>query len=303
MLFNNNSKIANERIIYKTKPNLFLSCKKAFFAFILLIIFSSIAPKIVEFIGEMQVYLISYVKLSLTKYVIIAIFTIIFIILMYIIFQLLSWYSEEYILTNQRIITKKGIFYSKKSYMPYNTIQDINSSQSIIGRIISVGSISVFSAYDSNQINLKNISNYSKVEEIIFNQMNNIYSTHRQDYINENRSSIRNDIKPKNYNKKSFDYDLENNINQAMNNFSKDYSNNKESTSFKISHPNYGFEEIKDEDEEYNFENDHFKEDFQSEDEYFEDVEYYDYKEKTPNFQDKESQKSVLERHFDKFKK
>ena len=55
--------------------------------------------------------------------------------------------------------------------MPYATIQDINTSQSIIGKIINVGSISVFSAYDNNQMELKSVSNPSEVEEAIFSRM------------------------------------------------------------------------------------------------------------------------------------
>ena len=62
---------------------------------------------------------------------------------------------------------------TKKNYMPYAAIQDINTSQSVFGKIFNVGTISLFSAYDNNQMELSAISNPSEVEEIIFSNMVN----------------------------------------------------------------------------------------------------------------------------------
>ena len=87
MLFNRNDKITNEKTIYQTKPNMLLGCKKAIFGVILLVVVLSVASPIIAFIGEMQVYLISYVKLSLTRYTAIALFVIILFIILYIIFS------------------------------------------------------------------------------------------------------------------------------------------------------------------------------------------------------------------------
>lgn len=171
MLFDKNDNSANERTIYKAKPNLILGCKKAIYAAILLAVVFVISPKIIKFIGDMQVYLISYVKLPLTRYTAIAFFVIILIIIIYIIWQLVGWYATEYILTDTRIIIKNGVLYSRKNYMPYSKVQDINTSQSIIAKLFNVGSVSIFSAYDNNQMKLSNISNPSQVENIIFENM------------------------------------------------------------------------------------------------------------------------------------
>lgn len=171
MLFNNNDGRTTDRIIYQTKPNMLLGCKKAILGVILLIIVLSVSSMAVKFIGKMQVYMISYIKMPLTSYVAIAFFVIILIIVIYIIWQLMSWYSIEYTLTDSKIIIKSGILSTKKNYMPYATIQDINTSQNILEKIFNVGSVSVFSAYDNNQLELRNISNPSEVEEIIFSRM------------------------------------------------------------------------------------------------------------------------------------
>ena len=68
MLFNKNDEKPNDRIIYQTKPNLILGCKKAIYGVIILVIILMVSPFIIRFIGEMQVYMISHIKLSLTRY-------------------------------------------------------------------------------------------------------------------------------------------------------------------------------------------------------------------------------------------
>ena len=171
MLFGNNDDNLRDRVIYKTKPNMLLGCKKAIYGVILLVIILFISPMVIKFIGEMQVYLISHIKLSLTRYAAIAFFVIILIDVVYIIWQLIGWYSLEYTLTDSRVIIKSGVLSTKKNYMPYATIQDVNTSQSIVARMLNVGSVSLYSAYDNNQMELKNISRPSEVEEMIFSRM------------------------------------------------------------------------------------------------------------------------------------
>lgn len=170
-MFRKNDNQSNERVIFQAKPNLILGCKKAILGIILLIFVLFISGPIIKFIGNMQVYMISQIKLPLTRYVAIAVFVVMLIIILYIIFQIVGWYAKEYILTDSKIIVKSGVVFTRKNYMPYSTIQDVNTSQSIFARLFNVGSVSVYSAYDNNQIALENISDPSKVEEIIFSNM------------------------------------------------------------------------------------------------------------------------------------
>ena len=171
MLFNKNDDRAGERTLYETKPNVILGCKKAIYAAILLVVVLFVSPRVIQFIGEMQVYMISHITLPLTRYTAIAFFVIMLIIVIYIIWQLVGWYATEYVLTDTRVIIKTGVLYSRKNYMPYSKIQDINTSPSIVARMFNVGSISIFSAYDNNNMVLNNISNTSGVEKIIFENM------------------------------------------------------------------------------------------------------------------------------------
>ncbi len=190
MLFNKNDEIANERVLYKTKPNMILGCRRAIYGVVLLAIVFMLSPLMIKFIGKMQVYLISQIQLPLTRYTAIAFFVIILIIILYIIWQLLKWYSVEYTLTDTRIIIKSGILTTKKNYMPYAAIQDVNTSQSILARIFNVGTVSVFSAYDNNLMRIENISNPNKVEEIIFTHMVGIRNFQQppENYIDRNVS-------------------------------------------------------------------------------------------------------------------
>lgn len=201
MLFNKNDERTVDRVLYKTKPNMVLGCKKAIYGVVLLAIVFCISSTVIKFIGKMQVYMISQIQLPLTKYTAIAFFVVILIIVLYIIWQILRWYSLEYSLTETRIIIKSGLLSTKKSYMPYTKIQDINTSQSILARLFNVGTVSVFSAYDNNLIRLENISNPSKVEEIIFSNMMNYRNFHepQRHYVDQARSYPENDYEEEYY--------------------------------------------------------------------------------------------------------
>lgn len=167
------NKIANEKILYEAQPNFIMSCKNIFISLVILGVLFSIYTAGVQYIGGMQVYLISSVNLPLTRYFAIAMFILIIFVFAYIVWQLLIWNSTKYIITDHRVITKKGIINENRSYMSYNTIQDINVSQSILDKIFSVGTLSLYSAYDGKNLELTKVSGANNIEEIIFENMNN----------------------------------------------------------------------------------------------------------------------------------
>lgn len=172
-MFGKDNNQSNERIIYQTKSNFIFGCKGAIFGLILLFILLYVTRLIIQFIGKIQVYLISRIQLPLTRYATIAMFVLMLIVMIYIIWKIISWYSKEYILTESKIIVKSGVLISNKNYLPFSKIQDVNISQSIFGRLFNIGSISAYSAYDNNNIQMENIGNPSEVEEIIFARMSN----------------------------------------------------------------------------------------------------------------------------------
>ena len=176
-MFNrDNEKINNENIILKGKPNLFLSCKKVFVLFIILGALSYTAPLAINYIIQMQVYLIRYINLPLTQIATITTFLLTFLIIFWIIWTLVSWTAKEYIISDHRITHKSGILFQKTIHMPYAKVQDVVVSQGILGKIVSVGTVTAYSGYDGSKLELNNISNPKKVEEIIFNELNKLYS-------------------------------------------------------------------------------------------------------------------------------
>lgn len=254
MLFSKNDERASERVLYKTKPNMILGCKKAIYGVVLLIIAFIVSPMFIQFIGKMQVYMISQIQLPLTRYAAIGFFVVILAIILYIIWQLLGWFSMEYTLTDSRIIIKSGLLSTKKNYMPYSTIQDINTSQSIFARMFNVGTVSAFSAYDNNQIKLENISNPSEVEEIIFSNMlgyRNVPEPPRN-YINRGHDAPRYVESPNN---EYYDeYEPITPIGHERNNFPRrDYEYYPEEFSFQESRNKYEYEPY-DDDLDYNVE-------------------------------------------------
>ena len=327
MLFDKNDDMSTERILYKAKPNMLFGCKKAIYGVVLLAIVLMLSPYVIKFIGEMQVYLISRVNLPLTSYAAIAFFIVILFIILYIIWQLLGWYSKEYTLTDSRIIIKSGLLSSKKSYMPYATIQDINTSQNIIERLFGVGSISLFSAYDNNLMELSNISNPSKVEEIIFSNMVNsrMYREPQNRFPRYNQSFERNFQSGDDYLRRDDYYDEFEPITpigrEKDNYYRREYEYYPEDLGYSDERYNrYEYESYDDnpiifEEASNSYQNDsHYNrmadEHSYSGDDYYQDygVDFYDSGNKENIVPDEpedidKSREKVIRRHFDKFKK
>ena len=312
MLFDKNDVGANERILYTTRPNMILGCKNAIFGVVLLVIVIMASSLVIKFIGKLQVYLISQVQLPLTRYAAIAFFVIILITVIYIIWQLVGWYSLEYTLTESRIIVKSGVLSTKKNYMHYHAIQDINTSQSFVAKMLNVGTLVMFSAYDNNQIELKNISNPSDVEEIIFSKMvaprnfqpqpqpqrmpprNNFYENEHDTYLG--RNEVYDEYEPitpitheRNLHPRR-EYEYYPNMNED--NPRHKYEYEPYNTGFDNNYSNSGNSSIRDD--------------------YYEESEYYptqsnDYYENTQeNIREPavdDGSEDVIKRHFDKFKR
>ena len=136
----------------------------------------------IQYIGNMNVYLIESTKVPMTRYFAIAVFILIMIVFLYIIIKLLYWTSIKYTITESRVIVEKGLILQKRNYMPFNTIQDVARSQSILGKIFSVGTITLYSAYDGKDLELKDVSSPKKIEDIIFENMRGTHLRYQNIY-------------------------------------------------------------------------------------------------------------------------
>lgn len=320
MFFDKNDGKANDRIIYKTKPNMLFGCKKAILGVVLLIIILFLSSSVIQFIGEMQVYLISSIKLPITRYAAIAFFVIIFINIIYIIWQLIGWYSTEYTLTDFKIIVKTGVISTKKNYMPYTTVQDLNTSQSIFAKIFNVGSVFIFSAYDNNQMELKNIYNPSEVEDIIFSKIMNLragqtppqrfpQNPHPEQYDYYSEEEYYDEFEPitpivqeNHHPKRNYDYYPEENFvhNSPKHKYEYEPYHGYRPSKDNYSHDTYSkdnyYDEVRD---EYSYVGDDYYQDNDTEIYYNDGVD--EFTESEEEYMD--DSHDVIRRHFDKFKR
>ena len=228
-MFNrDDEKIVNENIILKGRPSFFLSCKKVFILLIILGAVSYISPIVINYITEMQVQIIRFVDLPLTQAATIITFLIIFLIILWIIWTLISWTGKEYTISDKRVTYKSGILFQKTVHMPYSKIQDVIISQGVLGRIASVGTVTVYSGYDESKLELNNVSKPKFVEETIFSEINKLHSY-------PDHSIGQNDfIRGPNFNDNSFQRDnnyqnnhiYDNNVNSGYNNYNSNYNPN-----------------------------------------------------------------------------
>ena len=182
MFGKDNKENSNEKVLYEGQPNIIVYSKGILIAMILLGFLFVLYSTGIQYIGNMQVYLIESSKTPMTRYFAIAVFILIMVVIAYIIVKILAWTSIKYTITESRVIVEKGLLLSKKNSMPFNTIQDVGRSQSILGKVFSVGTITLYSAYDGNDLQLKDISNPKKVENLIFENMRGTHLRSRNLY-------------------------------------------------------------------------------------------------------------------------
>ena len=185
----------HEKVLYETQPNIFVYSKGILISMFVLGFLFFLYSAGIRYIGNMNVYLIESTKMPLTSYFALAIFVLIMIVILYIILKLLIWTSIKYTITESRVIVEKGILLQKKNYMPFNTIQDVSRSQSLLGKIFSVGTITLYSAYDGKEMELKDVSSPKKIEDMIFENMRGTHLRYRNIY-DDDRNSDFHPIRP-----------------------------------------------------------------------------------------------------------
>ena len=173
---------SNEKVLYEGQPNIIVYSKGILFAMILLGVLFFLYTTGIQYIGNMQVYMIESSKLPLTRYFAIALFIIMIVVIAYMVIKILKWTSIHYTITESRVTVEEGLIFNKKNSMPFNTIQDVGRSQNIFGKLFSVGSITLYSAYDGKDLELKDLSNPKKVENLIFENMRGTHLRSRNLY-------------------------------------------------------------------------------------------------------------------------
>jgi uncharacterized membrane protein YdbT with pleckstrin-like domain len=158
---------SEERVLFETRPRLIVRLKSAIFKFIIVLVLLYFFTTIIRYAALLQGSVSTLVKVPLVTGTTYGVLTIILLLLLWILWNILSWRSENYKLTNQRVMVKTGVIRKNSVYMHYNKIQDIIISQSIMERITNSGDIEIFGGHDRTSLILEDIPNPSEVENMI----------------------------------------------------------------------------------------------------------------------------------------
>ena len=75
----------------------------------------------------------------------------------------MKWHSTHYVFTNERVITRIGVFSRDLESIPLNRVNDVSSHQSFFDRMLGSGSLTIESAGDHGQDTFKEIPHVSRV--------------------------------------------------------------------------------------------------------------------------------------------
>ncbi|MEN4017917.1 MAG: PH domain-containing protein [Methanobacterium sp.] len=158
---------SGEEVVFKTRPHFLMYLKSALIKFMVIVFIVYFFRDTMSLAAALQNFIINYVQVPLVQSVTIILLVLIFVLFLWIIGDLLSWKYTSYIITNTRIISKKGILRKKRSSIHFDKIQDIRVSQGIIERIIASGDIEIYSGHDFTTMKLYDVPGPDKVENLI----------------------------------------------------------------------------------------------------------------------------------------
>lgn len=158
---------SGEEVVFETRPRFLMYLKSALIKFVVIILIIYFFKDIMSLTATVQNFIINYVQIPLVQAITIILLLLILILFLWIIWDLLSWKYTSYIITNTRIISKKGILRKNKSFIHFDKIQDIRVSQSITERIIASGDIEIYSGHDFSTMLLYDVPNPNKVENLL----------------------------------------------------------------------------------------------------------------------------------------
>lgn len=81
---------------------------------------------------------------------------------------LVNWWFTRYVLTTERLITRKGLIAQSGIEIPLERITNVNFSQSIFERIVGAGDLLVESAGETGQSSFVNIPRPDKFQAVLY---------------------------------------------------------------------------------------------------------------------------------------
>ncbi|MGZ7096290.1 MAG: PH domain-containing protein, partial [Methanobacterium sp.] len=119
---------SGEEVVFETRPRFLMYVKSAVIKFIVILLIIFFFGTIRSLTAIAQNFIINYVQVPLVYAVVVILQLVILVLIIWIIWDMLSWRNTSYIITNTRVISKKGILRKNKSFIHFDKIQDIRVS-------------------------------------------------------------------------------------------------------------------------------------------------------------------------------
>jgi uncharacterized membrane protein YdbT with pleckstrin-like domain len=81
------------------------------------------------------------------------------------------WYTTNFVLTDDRVVHRKGIIAKKGREIPLDHINDISYNQTVFGRIIGAGSLTIESAGQRGQELFADLPRPSRIQNEMYKQI------------------------------------------------------------------------------------------------------------------------------------
>jgi len=88
------------------------------------------------------------------------------------IYEFAQWQTTRFAVTDQRVAYQSGLMRRKGVSIPLNRVNNVNSEQGVIARVLNNGTLTIESAGETGDSVFENIPDPDHVRSLIFNQMN-----------------------------------------------------------------------------------------------------------------------------------
>jgi uncharacterized membrane protein YdbT with pleckstrin-like domain len=80
----------------------------------------------------------------------------------------LVWRTTHYVLTNERVILREGVFSRDGRDIPMGRVNDVSFSHNLIQRMLGCGTLTIESAGERGQVVLTNIPRVEKTQSVLY---------------------------------------------------------------------------------------------------------------------------------------
>jgi uncharacterized membrane protein YdbT with pleckstrin-like domain len=80
----------------------------------------------------------------------------------------LVWRSTHFVLTNERVLLREGVFNRHQRDIPLTRVNDVSSSQTLLDRVLGCGNLTVESAGERGQSILNDIPRVVQVQKVVY---------------------------------------------------------------------------------------------------------------------------------------